>query len=216
MAESPNRPKRVLWLGLGLFVSGCIIFFSPIRWQLVRLIWKEPQYRNMPLSYWRERIIDDVEARKGEKGPFEILNRLIWKGKDDAAIPEGDPDAVPILLELLIDEDPRVRAGAAYELSFRPTNEGVITALVDRIRDVDSKVRIESINSLRRLGPSAKIAVPVLLRAIDDPDESVRESAALALCAVDLQTAKSHERVLRQLLGIPEDLPGIHYPFPPP
>jgi HEAT repeat protein len=113
------------------------------------------------------------------------------------------------------DEDPRVRAGATFALSLRPPGESVIPALLKALHDQDAKVRTEAADSIGRLGPMAKIAVPSLLSAIDDNDESVRQSAALALCAVDPVTAKKNERILRPALGIPDDLPGIHYPFPP-
>jgi len=219
----PNQSKRKRLLAWGLFfvLLAAFLYCPSIRWPLVGLIRNERHYRSLPVSYWRHKIIADAEAREREGGLFghagALFNRVTGNAGPDPPIPEGDPGAIPMLLELLDDKDPRVRAGATYALSFRPPDDKVMTALLKVMNDQDAKVRKEAVDSMGRLGSDAKLAVPLLMRAVlNDPDEEVRESAAIAVCALDPETAKKNERVLRQTLGIPNDLPGIHYPFPPP
>ena len=98
--------------------------------------------------------------------------------------------AIPSLLKILTDNDPDVRRNAAEALGRigrRP--EIVVPALVDRLQDIDIGVRLFAILALSDgFGPKAKAAVPALLKAIEDPQETIHRSARDALTQIDPKT----------------------------
>jgi len=59
----------------------------------------------------------------------------------------------------------------------------VVPSLVDRLTDV--RVRSQAVQTLYRIGPEAKEAVPALLAAASDPDRLFREAVILALRKID-------------------------------
>ncbi len=92
----------------------------------------------------------------------------------------GQP-AVPALLDMLREGQPRARKLAAFALGeITGTGEAVSAALTDAVRDPERQVRV---NAVEALGwkPATPGSVAALSQAVRDPEADVRFSAALAL-----------------------------------
>lgn len=76
--------------------------------------------------------------------------------------------AVPLLLDGLKDKDPSLRASAATALGGIGAREA-IPALKEALKDTDDKVKVASVGSLVRFGPTAKSVVPELIKLAKDP-----------------------------------------------
>ena len=89
--------------------------------------------------------------------------------------------AVPALIKTLREKDERVSAAAAEALKrIRSCAIPFLSrALLDD--DCDWKARLNVVWVLSDIGPDAKAAVPALIKALEDDDESVRTAAARAL-----------------------------------
>ena len=94
-------------------------------------------------------------------------------------------EAVPALIEALLDRESFVRVWAAVALArVQPENPDAIPALVAGTHDAISFVRSLAAWHLGRLGPmhpGIKSAVPELRELLNDKDPSVRAEAVVAL-----------------------------------
>lgn len=80
------------------------------------------------------------------------------------------------------NEDGNVRANAASALgSMRAAAKTPVPALIEALKDADSKVRAS--------GVSAKVAIPALIKASKDKDSDVRMGAAIALGDMGVETS---------------------------
>jgi HEAT repeats len=95
----------------------------------------------------------------------------------------GKP-AVPALRAVLESPDPDIRLRARLILN---KIESGIPYLIGALGDRDAKVRKDAAVQLGRIGTPAKEAAPALVRALKDPDQTVRDAALNALQAVDPQ-----------------------------
>jgi len=99
--------------------------------------------------------------------------------KDLIAI--GRP-AVKALREAEKSKDPDVRLRAQSILNkIQDSPAGLIEDLADK----EPRVRRKAAEELERLGATARVAAPALVKALKDADASVREAAATALATVD-------------------------------
>jgi hypothetical protein len=89
--------------------------------------------------------------------------------------------AVPLLIQRLTDEHPRVRAAVAVALGDLDATEAV-TALLVTVEDGDPHVRQMAINALGEIGDTR--ALPRLRRALKDPRPEVRYQAVIAFARV--------------------------------
>jgi HEAT repeat protein len=96
----------------------------------------------------------------------------------------GEP-AVPALLDLLRDPEPRHRALAARTFwGMGAKAGGAAAALGDALADGDASVRVGAAMALENMGPAAAPAVAALIRALRDPSAEVRPWAARALGSI--------------------------------
>jgi len=98
------------------------------------------------------------------------------RGRDDVRA-----RAVPLLIERLKDEHPRVRAAAAVALADLEAREAVMALLVS-MEDDDMHVRQMAINALGEIGDPR--ALPRLRRALTDPRPEVRYQTVIAFARV--------------------------------
>jgi hypothetical protein len=190
--------RRVLLragLLLGVVLAGALLV-PDVRWWLWGHLRGEAFYRGRPTSYWRAEI---QALGTGRTKPWlppawsGWLRRYYRAGKGRPASPP-DPALVPMLLELLRDQDAWVRRCAASmlgnHLEFCPTsNPAVLQALVVGLQDEERDVRCESTRALGSLGPRARPATPALLVALTDREAIVRDAAAEALQQINPRAA---------------------------
>jgi hypothetical protein len=91
-------------------------------------------------------------------------------------------EALPILINALVDRDKIVRTTAALALSdFGPEADGAVQPLVANLVDTDAAVRVCMAHALGAVGPRAAAAIPALVDALNDIDQAVRRSARYGL-----------------------------------
>jgi len=93
----------------------------------------------------------------------------------------GEP-AVPGLIEMLKDPDPRVRGLAASTFwGMGGKARAAAPALGEALSDPDPSFRTQVAMALENMGPDASEAVPALIKALADPDRGVRQASVKAL-----------------------------------
>ena len=90
--------------------------------------------------------------------------------------------AIPILVELLDQEDETVHVGAARLLA----DVRAIPALSKALSSPSARTRKNAAYGLLRASFSAEAARPALLASLDDPDPGVRMNVCAALVAMDV------------------------------
>ena len=97
---------------------------------------KENLYRNQPTSYWSQKLQEPIRRKVD---PAADLRR-------------GDPDAVPVLIELLKDDNSIVRQEAILILArIGPAAGDAVPALQRALNDSDEQVRARAITALRQI-----------------------------------------------------------------
>ncbi len=106
-------------------------------------------------------------------------NRLSPTGEDAAnVLAHIGPPAVPLLLKALENENPRVRAGAAFALgSMRPTQVQALPALRTAIKDRDEQVRLLAALAVQRMDGKTETLVPVLIDTLRARTPELRRQA---------------------------------------
>jgi len=96
------------------------------------------------------------------------------------AMGESARDAVPHLIRLLENEDPRGRSVARLALGeMGESGRDAVPQLIELLADEDPDVRTYAVLTMGEMGESAKDAVPKLIELLDDED--LRAGAASAL-----------------------------------
>ena len=114
--------------------------------------------------------------------------------------------ASSIALSVLIEDlkDPGERTGAIWALNdFGDRAKDAVPALAEILScDLPSWHRVEIARLIGRVGPGAKQVVPVLVKSLNDRDESVRVAVAVALLQVE---PESEARIQPALLKMAKD-----------
>ena len=88
------------------------------------------------------------------------------------------------------------------ELANKDTTKETIASLVDLLRnDKDNRIWVALARALGRIGPDAKEAIPLLIKASKDKDDGVRMEVALALFAI----APDSKETLSTLIDLSND-----------
>jgi HEAT repeat protein len=103
------------------------------------------------------------------------VDRRWWAVRVAAVL--GTPDAIPLLIERLADENEAVRCAAALGLGELKAEAG-IPGLAGRLADQSGWVRDSAGDALARIGVPA---LPALVAALKDPRDPVRVRAAGAV-----------------------------------
>lgn len=103
-------------------------------------------------------------------------NRSVYvSGEGDKRIKSDAKPAIPILIELLRDQDEYIRASAAEALSRIGAEPKVIVPLlIELLGDSSENVRYSAVNAIGEVGPEAAVAAPALVELIKRHDEVVR------------------------------------------
>jgi HEAT repeat protein len=165
--------RWLLRLGLTLLLGLGVVAIVP-QWRWPILAWlqghaHEQKFADRPSSYWAETL-------KGET--------------DDAVqtLARGGRLAVPVLLEVLHDDDPQSRSGATRSLGRIVLHEPVVLLdLLAELKNGDSKIRAAVAEVVllaahdQGADPRMLAAVPCLIEAAKDPAAEVRVSAVRAI-----------------------------------
>ena len=110
-----------------------------------------------------------------------------------AQIGDAAEPAMPALMERTKDECDEVRRYLAEAFgSLGATAAPAVPQLTDMVADdADKQVRFEAALALAQIGPAANDAVPVLAKALWDPDRYVRDNTIHALKRIDTPGAES-------------------------
>ena len=117
-------------------------------------------------------ILDDMKSPHR----FEAMRALTY-------VAYSSDDAFQAMIRYVKDPDAGVRGEIMFAV-FRFGKRGVPT-LMQGLDDTSTVVRKLALESLGTLGSDAATAIPAIQRRLDDPDLSVRETAATALAEID-------------------------------
>lgn len=108
-------------------------------------------------------------------------------------------ESVPILEKLYGESDPNLRQYVIKGLSNYPDNKQAVSVIVQGIRDDYWKVRVESIQTVKK--NSMKDAVPYLIyRAKNDKENAVKNECYPAIAEMD--TAEGNKFLIEQLTAV--------------
>jgi HEAT repeat protein len=96
-----------------------------------------------------------------------------------------DPAVVPVLIDLIREDDFLLRSGAFEVLEeIGPEAKAAIPLLIEMLDHKNRFLRQAAAKALGRIGPAAKVAIPALEKAIGDPETANRIEVAAALWRV--------------------------------
>jgi hypothetical protein len=182
-----TKRRRRLLVGLAVLAFLGVLALPGVHWRLVGWAKGEPFYQGRPVSYWRQRLsggniwVFYPYSHPWEKPDFclfysprddyftkaiQLLERLTGRDRDNeifnpSPMFHGDPEALTVLLTLLGDGRPKVRAMAAQELGQlgergRPAATALRNLLSDRgDLGLDATVGRTAAIALRRIDPDA-------------------------------------------------------------
>jgi hypothetical protein len=149
LPEIPRRPgmqpKTMVLIVIAIVVG---LIASSMTFRMVGSMGKESSYRNKPTSYWSKKLQEPIVRREVWQGHVKIL-----KDVDPAAdLRHGDPDAIPVLVELMKDNNSIVRQEAILILARigSPARQA-IPALQQALSDPDEQVRARAATALRKI-----------------------------------------------------------------
>lgn len=128
------------------------------------------------------------------------------------ALGEAGAEAVPALLELLVDRNQENRADAAYafaEMSELPERQApvAVARLVEALKDESWRVRANAAVALGFLGTGSSDAWRGLAEAVEDSDARVRGAAAYSLGKIEVRP--SDTVVILSKLLIEDPVPDV-------
>jgi hypothetical protein len=109
----------------------------------------------------------------------------------------GATEAIPQLMRLLRAGDPRTRSSALRALTRLEAREAVSSVKPLVLSDESATVRTHAVSAFRRLGQPAQ-TIPVLLKALRDPDGGVSACAAHQLGVIGDESAIEPLRVAQR------------------
>src|SRR5262249_28182326 len=122
-----------------------------------------------------------AELKKGEKEQLSAIAEL-------EALGEKAADAAPALVEVFHSKSEDVRLGAA--LALGKIGKAAVEPLTKGYKAGDPDIRLYVIWSFSFIGPSAKEARPIVVKALADKSDAVRRKAAYALGRIDPEPEK--------------------------
>jgi hypothetical protein len=158
--------KRKLWILCGVLLVGCFALSAVM---VFRPFEKGPRYKGLPASYWAHAIKSASSEKPGTaieatalapsvRSKIERYLGLI-NGSGYPSILDGDPAAVPVLLQLAVDGDSEI-----------------------------SIVAKSCLMKIIAIGPRANDARPFLEKASNSENAAIGETATIYLRLIELRT----------------------------
>jgi len=172
---------------LGAILSAMDDPSPTVRWRATEaLVAVQPEERSVS-AIARHLTSHDIYVRSGAAFALQELG-------------PGAREALPGLRQLLSDDDEGVRAMAVQAVAAvgrgdSSSAEAFLAILAGPA--AEGNARWKAARALGRMGGGAAVAVPALVRAIDDPNGHVRREAASALGRIGVTNANALEAVIR-------------------
>jgi hypothetical protein len=160
-----------------------------LRWQVVGAVRGEVSYRGWPTSYWKQEIIGNYHEGSRPSEAWSLLGLL---GRPYAKPPTTsqlwftrDSEARAVLLALLKNSEKttqpnRPRQFAASLLPyFDPPVPDAIPALIEALNDKDDSKVACTFHALKRYGPQAVEAVPMVLELLQRKQWRTRQATIM-------------------------------------
>jgi HEAT repeat protein len=182
-------------------LAGLFILVSPLRFVAVGIIHGEHFYRHWPTSYWRSQVRGWAEQGIIADQGFDGVK---------PAILQGEPEATPVLLDLLKDPSAKVRLEAADALLHgRCDDPEIATALMAPLGDTDHELQDRAQRLLCLVGPAGReTAVPLLIARLGDQDVYRRIRVATVLIDLNRHDPAIVEALLDIVLTAGHESPG--------
>lgn len=134
------------------------------------------------LDPWPQEVAAFVHRVSIAGPPSERIDALRILARRAAAAAPARAVDVPALVRAMDDPSGDVRAAAAAALAARA--DVALATLPRRLNDDDPRVRRAACEAIGRFGIGRRDLQPRLTGRLEDPDENVREAAAVAIVAV--------------------------------
>ena len=152
---------------------------------------------------------------KGAERSLPLLRRLLARENEDLEAATFDiirwigPPAIPLLVELLRDEQVDFRRNAVDNLiDLAPHTEAIQPALRRALRDEDMMVAGDAARALGALGAKASPSVMALVRTLSHHDAYTRVYAAEALASIGPLAAAATNDLAKALA---DPMPGVRW-----
>jgi len=143
-----------------------------------------PRYQGLPVSYWRKSLVDWATSRGQTSSAFLRFRMFVGlcTSRGEPAILRGDATTLPVLLQLIRDEDNSVSNQAESALARLPASEALWRAIVGLFKEKDARVHSFARWLLFSFGRHADREVPRALRELlQSEDADVRTEAQALL-----------------------------------
>jgi HEAT repeat protein len=137
----PMTRRRCLWLCLVMLLVA-LLLLPAVHWRLIGWVKGEAFYQGRPTSYWRIELEQwDPYAHGSSYEPSWLEKNLpkpisSFLGKPVWPLQNVDPEATGVLIELMADEDQKIRGSAFYGLRrIGPRAQAATPALARMLHD---------------------------------------------------------------------------------
>jgi hypothetical protein len=148
-AKTPQLPgAQVKRMVLMVFAIIAGLIAASMTFRIVETARKESLYRNQPASYWSQKLQEPIQRKEVWQGHLKMLKDI-----DPAAdLRRGDPEAIPVLIELLKEENSVVRQEAILILArIGGPAKSAMPALQQALNDPDEQVRARATTALKQI-----------------------------------------------------------------
>jgi len=118
-------------------------------------------------------------------------------------------EAVPSLITAANHERETVRSGAVWALGGMGDGDGVVAALIQRLKDPSDFIRRDAAYFLGLIGPKARTAAAALAESARDPDPELRLRATFALKRIAGDEGAALAVLADGLKGTDEDVRNV-------
>lgn len=190
-----TKTRICVYVALGVVVA--LFFLHPYGRQMVF----GPRVHGQPFAYWQDRY-RHAALGSGQQGAItlKLLGFIGLKHSDPYL--RDDPEMLPVLLSLLDDSSPAVRASLCPWLAKHLDSPQASDGLLGLLDDTMPKVRAAAALALLQLKLPYEPALAKLRDRLADEDPLCRVRAGYAVCRIEKRPDKDAVAVLRSGLKV--------------